>query len=730
MAGYAGGGDPDQTPDPPPPHTQSGSSTSNQRKEGVSQLGPYRLVRQLGQGAMGTVFLAEDTMLARPVALKVLSKSKGEDGEFVARFRREATAAGKLNHVNIAGAYAVDEDQGYHYYAMEFCDGVPLSKVLEESGCLSEDRALDLCIQMARGLQYAHQNGIIHRDIKPENAILTNDQIVKVLDLGLSKNMGSSEGFQTMSGVAMGTPYYISPEQARGEKKIDGRTDIYSLGATLYHLVTGTTPYTGPSAAVIMTKHLCDPLPNPRDINPALSDGMVHILMRAMAKAPEDRYRNMGELLKDMELVRNGEEPASERVRSVRSTVAARTGHRLNRNTTGPNRPVAGGRRTTGPEEAVRATGRQRPLEARSGTSARSFISGKSPSSGQNRSTSSPPGAGQKLVVVGAGAGVGILLLILFGMFLMGDDKPKPQRTAADTHKKTATPELVRSIPSPQTKATPPAPPAKPNPTIASSTLPSKKAPTKPQAEQVKYDPRAMVAKLRLDRIRAFAAKHPDDPWTCADRLKELIAGYKGTAAAKEAQAMLVKLDLTGKRPEKPAKPVARTAVKIEAGALLLSDMKPAEVKVGYGSFGRAGNLGYEGRRIVVDGVHSPHGISTHPPSRGKARVVYELGKRFGRFRTRVALNDSVLDKGQKRCATPITFVVIGDGKPLWTSQPMAFPRKPVSVDVKVEGVEKMALEVRCTGSYGCAHAVWLEPQLIPKAEPKANEDGKKQTTP
>ena len=725
--------------DQPQDGAQSNSTVASQRKEGVRQLGPYRLIRQLGQGAMGTVFLAEDTMLARQVALKVLSKSKGEDHEFVARFKREATAAGKLNHVNIAGAYAVDEDQGYHYYAMEYCDGVPLSAVLKKSGCLSEDMAFDFCIQMARGLQYAHQHGIIHRDIKPENAILTNDQIVKVLDLGLSKNMASNEGFQTMSGVAMGTPHYISPEQARGAKDIDGRADIYSLGATLYHLATGATPYTGPSAAVIMTKHLSDPLPDPRDINPSVSDGMVHILMRAMAKEPEDRYRSMEEFLKDMELVLDGQEPASERVDSARSNVAARSGRRLKRerNTTGPTRAVLAGRsgarliRTSGPQEAVRATGRQRPIEGRSGTSARSFINDRSPSSRQGSSTGNASGAQQKLLIMGAGAGVGLLVLLAIGWSLAGGDKPG--QTADNKSKKTAGAEPAPSVPSQQTKATTPLNP-KPSPkssNASKSTKPLKSmekvAPAELPAREGAYDPRAMVAKLRLSKIRAFAAKHPDDPWTCADMLKELIAGYRGTAAAKEAQALLVKLDLSGKRPVKPSAPVAALPAQNAKGAVFLSNMKPTQVKVGYGEFGRAGNLGYEGRRIVVSGVHFPNAISTHPPTRGKSRVVYALGKRFNRFQARAALNDSVLHKGQKRCATPITFVVIGDGKPLWTSKPMAFPRQPQAIDVEVTGVEQLALEVRCNGSYGCAHAVWLEPQLIPVAAKPVDDEVEKQ---
>ena len=514
------------------------------RKVKIRNLGPYQLIKPLGQGAMGTVFLAEDPMLARKVALKVLSKSKSEDDQFVARFKREATAAGKLNHAHIAGAYAVDEDKGYHYYAMEYCDGLPLNKVLKKSGCLAEEWALDLCIQIARGLQYAHQHGIIHRDIKPENAILTRDRVVKVLDLGLSKNITSSEGFQTMSGVAMGTPHYISPEQARGAKNIDGRTDIYSLGATLYHLTTGAVPFTGPTAAVIMTKHLSDPLPDPREYNPALTDGMVHILTRAMAKAPEDRYQNMEEFLKDMERVRDGQEPISERVDSARSNVAAQSG-RMKRDfkTTGPNLPVAGRsgqrlRRVTGAQEAVRVTGRQRPIEGRSATSAYGSIDGRAPSGRQGEPVEEAPAARKKLAVVGAGAGVGLVVLLVIGFFLMGGDDKEGKATG--NPKAAASVASDPSIPDIHAPATP---------VSKSGDVPPTTEPSEPRTEQAEYNPRAMVAKLRLQEIKKFASMNPNDPWSVSEMLKEFVASYEGIEAAEEARSLLKKLSFKGERP-------------------------------------------------------------------------------------------------------------------------------------------------------------------------------------
>ncbi|MCY3020686.1 MAG: serine/threonine-protein kinase, partial [Planctomycetota bacterium] len=226
-----------------------------QQGGGIKQLGNYKLLRKLGEGGMGAVYLAEDTLVQRKVALKVLGKRYAGDAAFLKRFRREAQATGKLNHVNIVSAYTVGEDFGHHYYAMEYCEGETLSATLMRQHFLPWDRALEIVAQVARGLQHAHEHGFIHRDIKPANIIIAADGVAKILDLGLSKSIVDGEqSFATQTGVALGTPHYLAPEQARGDKHLDGRADIYSLGATLYHLVTGQTPFEGDTGAAIMLK--------------------------------------------------------------------------------------------------------------------------------------------------------------------------------------------------------------------------------------------------------------------------------------------------------------------------------------------------------------------------------------------------------------------------------------------------------------------------------------------
>ncbi|HYG78076.1 MAG TPA: SUMF1/EgtB/PvdO family nonheme iron enzyme [Planctomycetota bacterium] len=306
------------------------------QQTGMQQLGNYRLLKKLGEGGMGAVYLGEDTAMQRKVAIKVLPPKYAADPQFVSRFRREAKAAGKLNHENIVSAFTVGEELGNHYYVMEYCEGEPLDKIQEREQALEWQKAVDFTLQVARGLQHAHQHGIIHRDIKPANIFIASSPsatpgsgnpngVARILDMGLSKNLAEAEhSYMTQTGIAMGTPLYISPEQARGEKTIDGRTDIYSLGATLYHLLTGQTPFDGSSPALIMMKHLTEELPNPQDVREGIPDSVVVVLQKMMAKDPADRYASCAELIADLELVLSGKMPSSPVLAIGKSSIAMR----------------------------------------------------------------------------------------------------------------------------------------------------------------------------------------------------------------------------------------------------------------------------------------------------------------------------------------------------------------------------------------------------------------------
>ena len=276
-----------------------------------ARIGPYRVLSKLGAGAMGAVYLGYDDEHARRVAIKVLPSQFADKADMVSRFRREATAAGTLRHANIIAAYRAGDDHGVHYYSMEYCDGDSLAQVLERDGPFSLVAVLPIMLQVVSALQHAHDHGFIHRDIKPSNIMVTKAGVAKILDLGLTKNIDDAQAsFNTMTGMAMGTPHYISPEQARGEKTIDGRADIYSLGATLFHLLTGQTPFEGSTPAVIMTQHLTREAPDIHRLLPDLPMGVVYVVRRMMAKAPAQRHADCAALRGDFEALITGKLPA------------------------------------------------------------------------------------------------------------------------------------------------------------------------------------------------------------------------------------------------------------------------------------------------------------------------------------------------------------------------------------------------------------------------------------
>ncbi|HEX7899703.1 MAG TPA: bifunctional serine/threonine-protein kinase/formylglycine-generating enzyme family protein [Planctomycetota bacterium] len=293
------------------------------RRDEAKRLGPYRLLKKLGEGGMGAVYLAEGPLTSKArVALKVLPKSAAKEVDSLQRFLREVDSARRLDHPNIVRASGGGEDRGYHYYAMEFVEGETLGDRLRRQDVFPPDEATRVVLQIARGLAYAHAQGVIHRDIKPDNIILSLDGVAKILDMGLSKNMEGDLAYRTTTGVMVGTPHYIAPEQARADQDIDGRADIYGLGATYYHLVTGETPYQGSTAVEVIAQHLNKQLPDPRDVRDGIPDGVVHVLRRMMAKEREDRYADGRALIADLEVVLQGRVPDSQALEASRSTVA------------------------------------------------------------------------------------------------------------------------------------------------------------------------------------------------------------------------------------------------------------------------------------------------------------------------------------------------------------------------------------------------------------------------
>jgi eukaryotic-like serine/threonine-protein kinase len=282
----------------------------------ASQIPGYQLISKLGKGAMATVYKARQLSLDRIVAVKILPKKMSENAEFVDRFYKEGRAAAKLSHNNIVQAIDVGcAPDGYHYFVMEYIEGKTLYDIMQpppvgEGKAFSETEALEIGIQMADALAHAHMRGLIHRDVKPKNIILTPENVAKLTDLGLARAVDDTGAAESEAGKAYGTPYYISPEQIRGDVDIDFRADIYSLGATLYHMVTGRPPFEGDTPTAVMHKHLKQPLVPVDHINTNLSAGLGEIIDVAMAKKREERYARTEDMLEDLKLVQRGEQPS------------------------------------------------------------------------------------------------------------------------------------------------------------------------------------------------------------------------------------------------------------------------------------------------------------------------------------------------------------------------------------------------------------------------------------
>src|SRR5262245_58446198 len=253
----------------------------------VSPIPGYSLLSKIGQGGMGTVYKANQSSVNRTVAIKIMSPQANHDPTFVARFLKEAQAAGTLNHKNLIAAIDAGAAGGYYYFVMEYVTGKSCREIVNANGPFDEAGAL----QMAEVLDHIHQHKMVHRDIKPENILLTPEHLVKLCDLGLAKSTASKDQSLTQEGLAVGTPYFMSPEQIRGEKDVDIRADLYSLGATLFFLVSRRLPFEGPSAADTMSMHLKQPVPDVRKFAPKVSEDFAHVLTKLMAKNRAERYQ-------------------------------------------------------------------------------------------------------------------------------------------------------------------------------------------------------------------------------------------------------------------------------------------------------------------------------------------------------------------------------------------------------------------------------------------------------
>ncbi len=267
----------------------------------MDRIGRYKIVRELGRGAMGVVYHAIDPNIGRPVAIKTIQFAPTRKPEELERMRerlfREARSAGILSHPGIVTIYDVDQQEGLAYIAMEFVDGPTLEQMLSGSA-LPPDRMFSILGQTAVALDYAHSKGIVHRDIKPANIMVTADGTSKITDFGIAK-ITASEQF-TMTGSIVGTPHYMSPEQVQGQA-VDGRSDQFSLGVIAYEMLTGEKPYTGEHLTTVVYKIVAEEPAAPRRLNPTLSTAIEGVLRKGLAKRPDGRYRNCQEFAEALE---------------------------------------------------------------------------------------------------------------------------------------------------------------------------------------------------------------------------------------------------------------------------------------------------------------------------------------------------------------------------------------------------------------------------------------------
>jgi len=260
------------------------------------QVSHYTIHKRLGKGGMGSVYRAWDITLERNVAIKFMAPHLATNVDYIERFFREARAAAMLTHPNLIAVHDAGSEADSYFIVMELVEGISLDELLKRSGAVSEVEAIHAGVQAASGLASAHNAGIIHRDVKPSNLILSIDGYLKVSDLGLAKQLSQVGGELTATEFILGTPSYISPEQIKNSKNVDARSDIYSLGASLYHLVTGKIPFEANSAVEIMVKHL-EKIPEPPNVlNPSLSGPFCELIMRMLEKSPEERIQSMEQL--------------------------------------------------------------------------------------------------------------------------------------------------------------------------------------------------------------------------------------------------------------------------------------------------------------------------------------------------------------------------------------------------------------------------------------------------
>ncbi|MEO6808510.1 MAG: serine/threonine-protein kinase, partial [Isosphaeraceae bacterium] len=292
----------------PPPQPQTANGKTDSLPLLPLEIPGYRIIETLRDGAMGRVYRARQTSVDRPVAIKVLHEKFAGQPEYAERLRLEAQMTARLSHGHIVQVIDAGEVNGHHFLVTEFVEGETVQDRLDRHEVFDEPEAITIALDVAEALAHIQERGLVHRDIKPANVILNARGGVKLIDLGLARPIDDPDWAVAEAGMAVGTPEYISPEQVRGQVDLDIRSDIYSLGASLYHMITGVVPYPGKTTAEVMQKHVDRDvaLVPPEEINPRVSQALGSIVGTMLAKNREDRYRDPVELILELNRLRSG----------------------------------------------------------------------------------------------------------------------------------------------------------------------------------------------------------------------------------------------------------------------------------------------------------------------------------------------------------------------------------------------------------------------------------------
>ncbi|MBE7467362.1 MAG: protein kinase [Planctomycetes bacterium] len=469
-----------------------------QAQKSKIKIAGYEILEKVGQGGMGSVFKARQISLDRVVALKILSPKLAEDSTFCERFVKEARAVAKLNHPNIIVGIDVGKFGKYYYFAMEYVDGETALTRLRDRGPFEEAEALTVATQIAHALDHAHKHGLVHRDIKPDNIMLPARGEAKLCDLGLAKKI-ERDASGTSTGAAVGTPHYIAPEQARGLDNVAITADIYALGGSLYHMITGRTLFKGENSTAIMTSHLTSSAPNVRQLRSEISEDFARVLEKMLAKQAADRYQTPAELLKDLTLLANGESPEASLAPGTACSMEPtprETGRRKGRTTGAQAVP-----RGTGAQAPVRGTtGPRKPID-RIPTGQRAPVDRPDQQTGPKRAVETPKIVLAAVVVAVLGAVVGIVFF--------SSDGPPGSRTAQNK------PSAPTAPSAPEDAEKPPALPASgqstaPAPHVAPKPAPAAPGPAKP-APAANAPPEGKTGVAAWDAARDAWRANPGD---------------------------------------------------------------------------------------------------------------------------------------------------------------------------------------------------------------------------